>query len=669
MRRALLLVLALVVTTTSSARAARVTITRATLDATGQSRLAEAIARVAPWLNTTSDFYTYSPTPGGATMPRALSWSVVLDGAPVDVSVFDAMHLELVPVAVGEIDSIVFVSAEDGLDGSSARGRIELYTTRAGSGWSVDAALAAASQSGDPGPYAYTAQATPNVDAIGPDAALRIAHGSRNWYASLSGRLAQHPFTDTEIRERVDAQMGALRPGVESLPPNPDLTSWFYNADGPAVLRTSATLRAGVRSGSHWHDATLALSDAHHYFHFSEAFGSEVPTDQMLSLASLSGAFATGARTRIEYSASASEKELRDTDGALAFDYEWESRHAGGNARVVHETGRTRAHLGAGIEQRTVSSTDTLTDDSDTFVRANAGVERRVSRSFTLGASLASTFADDDNAIAGGVTSRWVVRDADTLSARVVYRQRLAVEDDNLWLWTARGYSMLADRGLAPTYENTTARSGVGTVEVAWSSLGMLGGIRVAGAINRFDDATVERRSYAFEPAACAFESPTRVIGGQQGHTGMLDLRVWHGLGDHSRADFSFVYLEEFNSDADFSAVWRSVPRHQIRYALSFWPLPTWSGRVAVTHVSSTHWVDYETIDGVVCLSDGFEIPIRARVDGVTSLDASIRHGMFGGRWVADVIARNILDDDVRYHPAGASMSFTLIVQLRTNWN
>jgi hypothetical protein len=53
----------------------------------------------------------------------------------------------------------------------------------------------------------------------------------------------------------------------------------------------------------------------------------------------------------------------------------------------------------------------------------------------------------------------------------------------------------------------------------------------------------------------------------------------------------------------------------------------------------------------------------------VTFVDAMVQHGMWRQQLWIDVIARNVFDADVRYHPVGASLDLTLMVQARLRWN
>ena len=88
--------------------AKRVVLTRAQLEAAAVTRLSDALQLLDEWSPASNDGYTWMPSTR-TMVPRSTAWSVVLNGQPLDVSVFDATHLELVPVSLTEVDSLVFV--------------------------------------------------------------------------------------------------------------------------------------------------------------------------------------------------------------------------------------------------------------------------------------------------------------------------------------------------------------------------------------------------------------------------------------------------------------------------------------------------------------------------------------------------------------------------------
>ncbi len=671
MRRVAVAALALVAVA-HAAHARRVVLTRAELEAAAVTRLSDALQLVDAWSPVSNDGYTWMPTPRALAQPRATTWSVILNGQPLDVTVFDAVHLELVPVAIAEVDSIVLVDDVDassaGASWESSNARIEIHAARAPHGWTVAATASGGNEVGDAGPYRYTALSTPNVDAIGADASLWIARGARDWYASLSGAMMQHPYTDPAMRERTSDALTTLRPGARTPTASPP-ASWFWDPTWPAVLRTSASARVGLRAGGGWHEAVAAVADARRYFHYSEPFGSEVPTDQRALTGGVAGSFAAGARTRVDYRALAASKELTDQYDALAFDYEWTSKRLAGGLDATHDFGRTTATAFASVEQRSVETIDTLSVDEDTFVRAGVRVARRLGRASDADLELATTSDGDDHATSAAARLRWTVRPADTVWVRVALQERLFTENDDLWLWSERGYDLLARQGVSYSIDGPITRTRVASVDAAWSSSGVLGGASLDVGVRRFDDAYVESRAFTFDPATCDFSSPTSVVTGQTGHVGVVAARLYHALGDHSGGDFSWTYVEEFDSDPAFGTTWQTVPRHRLRYTVWARPRPTWAFWARLCHYSATLWTDYAGVDGAVCDADGIAVTYHERVPAATFVDAMVQHGMWSRRLWVDVIARNVFDADVRYHPAGASFDLTLLVQARLRWS
>jgi hypothetical protein len=669
--KAAVLAVVVVCVAAGAVHARKVTITRARLESAAATRLSDALQLLDAWAPASNDGYTWMPTPRALTQPRATAWSVVLDGQPLDVTVFDAVHLELVPVALAEIDSMVFVDEVDrslnGREWESAVARIEIYTSRATHGWTVGATASGGNEIGDTGPYRYTPLATPNNDAIGADASLWIARGARAWYVSLSGAMMQHPYTDPAMRERTSDALSTLRPGAS--PPEPSSpTSWFYDPTWPAVLRMSSSLRVGVRAGGGWHQGIAAIADAQRYFHYSEPFGSEVPTDQRMLLGGVTGTFGAGARTRIGYRALASSKDLTDQYDALAFDYDWESRRLSGGVDLTYDRGRARAVLFAGAENRSVATSDTLSDDEDTFLRAGARIER-VGAGSNASIEVATTSDGNDAATSLAARVHWVVRDADTLRVRVAYQERLFTENDDLWLWSERGYDLLERQGISYSITGPIDRTRVTSVDAGWSSSGILGGVELNLGLRRFGNAYVERRAFTYDAATCDLASPTTIVTGQTGHVGVVEARLFHALGNQSGGDFEWSYVEEFDSDPAFGTTWQTVPRHRLRYTLWARPRPTWALWARVCHYSSTLWTDYAGIDGAMCDAGGAWVTYRASVGAATFVDAMVQHGMWGRRLWVDVIARNLFGADVHYHPVGASFDLTLMVQARLRWS
>lgn len=645
------------------ARAGRqVTFTRAAIEASGITQLSDLLPLVDAWAPSSGDFDTWTPTPRALSLPRATQWTVVLNGQTLDLSVFDAVDLGLVPVTLAEVDSVVFSDeAGAGVAWDSGRGRIEIYATPSASSRAANATGRIGQETGDTGQSA-------SVSTIGPDASLVLSRRAPRWYATASGQLSEYPYSDPAIWPRTSGALADYRPGA--VVPSPGgITSSFYDPRWPSVLRTSASLRAAVNAGGGWHEVMLSLANARRYFHYSEPFGTNVPTDQRTGLAGVSGSLDLASNTRLGYRAQFSSNHLSDQDGVLAFDYDWSWQRTRAGVSVTHDAGRARAGAFASVEDRRVRTGGPLTRNADTFVRTGVFASGRASRRWRLSGNVDGTFSGNDAGIDAGVTADWVVRPADTLRARVRTSQRLFAEDDNLWLWTVRGYDLLAREGTSVSFDGPVGRTRVTAADVGWTSRGVLGGVDLDLGLRRFDDAYVEQRDFTWDATTCSFHAPTRIVTGQTGHVGVLRFRLWHAFGENSWGDFTYAYAQAFNSDPAFGTTWQTIPRNRLGYTIHAQPRRWWGYRFGVTHVSSTLWTDYAGVDGVTCTSNGVRTVFRSHLDGVSWFDAAVRFTRWHERAVLDLIARNLFDAHVRYHPAGATQSLTLYAQLAINWS
>ncbi|HEX5131917.1 MAG TPA: hypothetical protein VFX92_05460, partial [Candidatus Krumholzibacteria bacterium] len=455
--------------------------------------------------------------------------------------------------------------------------------------------------------------------------------GSARGYVALSGNLEQHPFVD------------------------------------PSMRRRSMSLRAGLRTSHSWHEAIATAMDAPDYIHYSEPFGRGVRADQRALLAGVSGGLQLNGAWRTRYRVAGSENRLSQSADDPVFADTWTTRRGRGGIDVERRVSRSRVGAFAALEHREVNTAGALTRNDDTFARTGAYWERRAGGAWILSADAAGTFAQGDGAATIGAGADWVVRTADTLRTRVRVSQRLFAEDDNLWLWSARGADLLANGGVAFSIDAPVTRTTVSSVDVGWTSTGVMGGLDVDLGLRRFDDAYVDQHTFALNPVACVFESPVNVVTGQTGHVAVVRTRLWHTLGNHSWGDFSWVYHESFNGDPALGTRWQTIPRNRLTYTIYARPSPAWGFHLRLAHISSTLWTDYAGVDGTVCDAGEGPFTVHSQLRGATTLDAGVQVTGFRHATL-DVGARNLFNTPVRYHPAGALQALTVYAQFVLNW-
>jgi hypothetical protein len=285
-----------------------------------------------------------------------------------------------------------------------------------------------------------------------------------------------------------------------------------------------------------------------------------------------------------------------------------------------------------------------------------------------LNTDAAGTFADGEGAASLGIGALWVVRPADTVRARVWISQRLFAEDDNLWLWTTRGADFLGRGGVSYSIDGVVNHTTVSAADLGWTSRGVLGGVEVDLGLRRFDDAYVEQYDFSFNAATCTFESPAAITTGQSGNVALVRTRLWHALGDHSWADFTWVYHDAFDCDPALGTLWQTIPRNRLAYTIYARPARAWRFHIRLSHFSSTLWTDYAGVSGIVCDTGNGTFTVTSQVPGATVLDAGVQVAAWRQRATLDMGARNLFDANVRYHPAGMDQVLTLYAQLALRW-
>jgi len=201
--------------------AGEIVIARAELERNGWSRLSEAL-QATTWSLASLEGYTFDASADGLPVERLSAsgqpdWIVLVDGQRVPVRAAGTRLLELLPVSLAQVERIVVSRAPTFVAGRLAvRGVIDVRTRRAERA-AVRGSYAIGNERGDPGPYRYTDLATPNVERLGPDAAVALFAGGRSADAQLAARYSSLNVTDEALLPRLDPAIGATGRGLFQL--------------------------------------------------------------------------------------------------------------------------------------------------------------------------------------------------------------------------------------------------------------------------------------------------------------------------------------------------------------------------------------------------------------------------------------------------------------------
>ena len=211
-RRAGLLALLFIATPLAAQRSARRVIDAAAIAAAGWHRLGDIVNALPPGSAASIDGFNHEMSGSRlgfheSSGTRAM-WTVRLDGQPTPMQIDGVWLLDLLPVAITQLDSVVITEGARLADGRAAvLGTIDLHTRRPRRA-SVIVDYQHGDESGDPGPYRYTPRATPNVEKIGPFASVAAAAGVARGALDVAARFNSLNITDPRFVASLTTPLG-----------------------------------------------------------------------------------------------------------------------------------------------------------------------------------------------------------------------------------------------------------------------------------------------------------------------------------------------------------------------------------------------------------------------------------------------------------------------------
>ena len=584
---------------------AQTVVRRADIERAGWNRVTEILEGATGWGRSSVDGFTFAASPdhlpaAGESAPGTAEWLVLVDGQRVPHQMLGMHLLELLPVSIGQVDSVVFTRGPTIVGGTPvARGVMSIFTRRLSPGANAQLSYQHGDETGDPGPYRYTSRSSPNVEKLGPFVHASVGWGGAAWDVDAGAHLTSLNVTDERIAARFrPGEFAQLRPDVRAITP---------------------TFRARAAALGGRHELQASYGDQRGLLF--------IPTqriEQSLHLTSaylgMSGSLGAPASTVITYEGSVSNANASEIRSPLNISAIHKRRHSGGVVAVSHSIGRGRATVGAigdqwtfersvGRSSRPVNGGGPLARwhvpiGSNASLDANATLVFDGRRAGTLDASVESLWHSDSltrlTLRAGHMTTHpdmdgtWV--DAALLDFPLAKR---------LPTFTALGIAV--DRRLNPRLS-----AGIEVRGEHVSNWGVLGAEVVPVNERPIQGINLFTTHFRLETVG---DSP------------------WRGV-----IDFEHGGLTRTASDALEERI-ASTPANELRAELS------------VTPVRDLRLSGILNLIGGTRIEDGNGLGVAP---GIRRLDASAEKWMWRRRFRLALVYRNLLNRVERYHPYGA---------------
>lgn len=322
--------------------ASRQVISRAELEAGGWTRLSELVFAIRGAARASVDGITVhgnvTGTPAWQAAPGPDDWLIVVDGQPMPVRFAGTSVLDLLPVSLAQLDSVVVQRTPALVAGRFAsHGVLRLHTRSAEPGVHGSASHYSGNEVGDAGPFTFTPDVTPNIDNSGPFHQGRIAYGAPVGQVDIAIRRWTDNLTDRRI---------AARHEDAAAPAAPEL--W--------VRHIAPTLHAGVTVLGGRHDVHAGTAQLRGTF-FVPSLRAEQSLATRLTYGGIGGQLAAAPTVIVAYRLGAAELEAAPYGAPLPATLAHQRRELAGSLALRHAGDRVAAEAGVAVARQSLAST------------------------------------------------------------------------------------------------------------------------------------------------------------------------------------------------------------------------------------------------------------------------------------------------------------------------
>lgn len=613
----------------------------------GVYRLHDLLSLSPSWHTATIEGYAWSASANALDLLERNTWTIFVDGVPVDAGSLGGDPINYLPLQVDQIDRVEFTEVPSIIHGTFAGGgALHIHTRRPERGAGVLGGVSAGNEVGDPGPYVFTESATPNIDRIGPayQGLASLSDGSS--YFQFGIRSDQHHATDEKIIGRTgNLYVGNRRPRLLLLAPS--LKMGHYSRWGEVFV-----------SAGHTRFRDLL------YF---PLYGREIPTTHLYSNLVAAGHVNGPGQSSFRFHGTYSQHDFAERANRGAIDLDWKQERIEGN--VEYQTGGSRISgtLGVGAKSDRAFTTSLLSDPTVLIASAYGQLTAYPLRFWQNTAGIVASRASGRIGIKALLGTSLSSSGKDVLNLYATYARTLPEETNDLWYWMLNGYEAPVDSASSLNLPGFLMISDRFSADAALTFEPLpRTRLQVKGSYRRFQRTQLPTYDFAFRRASGPatdrgpyfLESHARLHQNVTGNVFGVSAGIHYQNLPVLSQELVYVYTRPFLNDIVFWRNWTTLPWHRIHYTLHWRPVPRFSLFGRVRYHSSTRWPDYSE---AAPESSGL---IQEVVPANFAVDLTVQKWFWKDHLSASASLRNLLNRSITYHPAGAVDYLTLHVSV-----
>ena len=613
----------------------------------GLIRISDIFRLIPEWNMSSIDGYSWHVSPHGLAPAQNQLYTVLLDDKTIDLQFLDFNHLNMLPILLGDIDFIEVslvpkISNGEFTDG----GMIHIHTIDPSDGFSATAGVLLGNETGDPGPYIYTRYATTNVDRNAFDGSLSMSWRSTSTFIRGTVLVQNHPSTDVAMLARNTAMVN----------------------DWPSLFMSVVpSIELDVHAVDSWHEISAAFPTTSRFLYYYKPFGREIAVNSKMPRIGLSGAMQLSGNRTIQYRIEASQVALKSHEDALLQGIVWTTNHLQTNVELAKQNLHGQTAIGFGWNRYGNNSNEQLAEAMDNLYKVYSSYAHKTKSGASNKLEIMIKSTGMKTGFKGALGIQWGNIGEIRTSINISLSQRLFAEDNNYWYWMRRSAEILESNDLGHTMIENFNTSAQVSSDLKYSiPLKKNLTIETVGYYRAFSNQYWMIQDFAYNPGDQSLSSPMVIHSSGKGQLMGLRASVIYvqklGLQHH----VSTVLQTMGSGDAIFEEQIKSIPKYLVSYQVTFSPHESFSIWANIRTASSTRWSDYSVLDGQTYGSNyQGDLKYSSSIPSYTNIDINLKKTFLSQKVEGNILFRNILNQEIRCHPFGASFSFRVFFQLR----
>lgn len=600
-------------------------ITNNDLKNSGVINISDIFTLLNNWNNSTINGYSFAVSPNNLSLYQNQNVIVLIDGQQIDLGEHHFINLNLIPLTIDQIDTVEVNSFPQLSNGIYAKsGVINFITKKPTKGLSLNFFNSVGNEVGDPGPYVFTQEHSPNVDKLGYLLSFNLNTGGENWYLRSFIKTEENYLTDPAINDRINS---------------------ISSENKSRMLAASAILNFSALSGNHHFLFGYTENDD---FIFYRQIGHEVPANNILKHIGLNGTFNLTQNIDLNYFIKNSDNELKNLSNSTYSDFFERIKLFLSRVESKYKNKTISVTFGLTFENHQI----TLRNDNSTFDRITlyTSLNYFLSRNFNYAIDFSTTKQNEKTLLNGTLKNFWNITPNSNLTFAFSYSQNFFF--DNIASPFQDSFGNFTNCTISDTKSNLFSSA----LSYNYSFNNNLK-FSLLGDYRHFFDYTLENYNYQQNPTDINIESNYNLKSNEFLKVASGSVEIEHVISEIVKQKLYYGYQTDFEGSYLFKEVWKSFPNHKFVYSINFNFNNSFGIWAKYYFQSETIWNPYRYLD---FQSDNKS---SSKIKAYSTIDLSVQKWFWQKRIWLNLVFKDILNNHQYFHPIGAGFDMRFYLQ------